>query len=142
MHTESQNQCFGFSQQPPLPQRLTMAKEIVYLDTDEVKVTSSRLIIHGGTTYAMRQVTSVVRLTIEPDNTVAWQCIIWGVVLTMCCVGLVPLIIGAIMLANAKTKYALAVRTSGGEEKFLVGDEPAVIDDVVRAINKAIAGHG
>jgi hypothetical protein len=119
-----------------------MAKDIVFLNNDDVKVTSSRLIIHeDGTTYAMRNVTSVKRLTIDPDNRLAVQCIIWGVILTMCLIGLIPLLIGIIMFATAKTQYALGVRTSGGEDQFLVGNDSDDIDDIVRAINKAIASH-
>jgi Family of unknown function (DUF6232) len=133
---------FSFTATQARFERVAMAKEIVYLNTDDVKVTSSRLVIHGGTTYAMRNVTSVACLTIDPDNRLAIQCIIWGVILTLCLIGLIPLVIGIIMIATAKTQYALAVRTSGGEDQFLVGNDRDDIRDVVRAINKAMAGHG
>ncbi len=118
-----------------------MPRETVYLETNAVKVTSARLVIHGGKSYAMSQVTSVSRLTIPPDNKLAVQLIFGGLVLTLCCIGIIPLIIGILMMAIAKTNYALVVRTSGGEGQFLVGSEPDNIDEVVEAINEAIIGR-
>lgn len=121
-----------------------MPSESVYLNTEDVKVTSARIIIHEtGKTYAMRLVTSVQCIEIPPDNTVAIQCIVWGCVGLLCFgLGVIPLIIGIILLCVNRSRYALAVYTAAGQQQFLVGSDPDEIDRIVRAVNKAIINIG
>lgn len=118
-----------------------MGNEIVILSDDNVTVTNSRLVI-GGTTYAMRNITSVACVKMEPDTTAAWQCTIWGIVLMCVGIGLVLEIIAIYLFATAKPRYALAVRTSGGEQHALEGSDPDFIQKVAQAINDAMASNG
>jgi hypothetical protein len=100
------------------------------------------LVIHeSGKTYAMRQITSVQCIEIPADNSVAIQCIIWGGIGLLCFgLGIIPLVIGIILMCMARSKYALAIHSASGEAHALIGEDEEGIDRIVRAINKAIIG--
>lgn len=120
--------------------------ERVFLDTDDVTVTSTRLVIFAGRdrpkTYAMSQITSVQCFTIKPDTQLAMQLLVWGLITLLCVVGIVLLVIAVVLLVTAKPRYALRVRTAGAENEFMVGQDPDLIEEIVDAVNKAIVARG
>lgn len=112
--------------------------ERVYLNNDLVRVTASRLIVYDITTkvYAMRGITSVQIVRIPPNQVVTWWLLFWGTVTFCFLVGLVLLIVAIIRLQTRRP--ALLIRTAGGEDALLIGTHPDEIEDIVRAVNRAI----
>jgi uncharacterized protein DUF6232 len=128
-----------------------MSEEIIYTDNN-VSVSTSRVII-SGTTYALRNITSV-KMTFTPARQgCAIVLIILGVLFVLCLVGVkggaAPgLIIGAVLvgagvlwLRAAKPDYHVAIASSAGERPAMTHKDKAYIEKVVDAINEAIVRY-
>ncbi len=139
---------------PPIEQKRTAQEETLYSDED-VSVTTTRVIILG-TTYALRNVTSV-RMGFTPPNTVwGWGFISLGVILALPALGDLkqgvrvdlPLIMAAAIIGGAtlhirslKTFHHLIIASSSGEAKALSSYDAAYIARVVASVNEAIVKY-
>jgi hypothetical protein len=117
--------------------------EKVYYRDEDVRVTSARAIVEGKS-YAMSQITSVEAVEIPADTKTAVAFITWGAILAVPTGGLslIFLIVGIIMYAMARPRYAVCIASASGEADALVGPDPERIDRVVAAINRAIVERG
>jgi hypothetical protein len=147
----------GAPQQRPVPPPLPVQpkEEKIYSD-NAVAVTTTRVIV-GGTTYALRNITSV-SMTYTPPR-------IFGALLLLAFGGLLLLggfvsiytnapapigvyliggamVVGAIlMMATAKTSYHVKFSSTAGEVQALTSKNKAYIEKIVANINDAIANY-
>jgi multisubunit Na+/H+ antiporter MnhC subunit len=128
-----------------------MPEEIIYTDTN-VSVSTSRVII-SGTTYALRNITSV-KMTFTPAKQgCAIALIIVGALGALGGLaskdGVVPaLIVGAIVIGlgvlwfrAAKPDYHVTIASSSGEGNALTARDKGYIKKIVDAINEAIVRY-
>jgi hypothetical protein len=126
-----------------------MSEEVIYSD-NTVSVSTSRIVI-GGTTYALRNITSV-KMTFAPAKTgCAIALIVLGALIFV--VGLAQggqtvigsLLGGAIIgglgflwFRSCKTDYFVAIASSSGEVRALTSKDKSYVEKIVAAINDAI----
>lgn len=132
-----------------------MAEENIYVD-NYVSVKTARIII-SGTTYALRNITSV-RMTVTPaDQRAATVLIIIGVIGLLGSVaafgndvgcGVVVLLGGGAMVAGgiiaalkAKPSYDVTIASSAGEIRALTSKNKDYISKIVAAINEAFVRY-
>lgn len=122
-----------------------------YSDDGGVRVTSARLII-GSTTYAMLNITSVMR-AVEPPKRIGpllfligglfifggglsgsdLSAVVWGVLL---------LGIGVFWWWKQKPQYHLRIASASGEANAVTSPDKDRVDKIVQAVNEAIIGRG
>ena len=121
-----------------------------------VSVTSSRVIIRG-TTYALRNITSVRMTVTAPSTTLPTLMIVFGAIvlfmallsfLNSAAAGFTTLVIaaaiiglGVLWLRSLKTFFHVAIASSSGEANALSSIDRTYIDTVVQSINKAIVQY-
>ena len=128
-----------------------MSDETVFLQLSNATVTSARIILNG-TTYALRNVTSVTMRVVPPKVVVLY--LLGGLILLAGVMqlvaanfqfGLFATAIGGGMIffaAKAKSTYIVAMSTSAGQVDALKSTDKSVIQSVVEAINNAIVHKG
>jgi hypothetical protein len=151
----------GAPQQRPAPPPLPMPPLLpvqpqeyrIYLD-NVVAVTTLRMVI-GGTTYALRNITSV-SMTYTPRKVLgAILLLIFGLLLLLLgyssihtkapapigvyIIGGAMVIGGILLMVTAKTSYHVNLSSAGGEFHALTSSNRAYIEKVVLSINDAIA---
>lgn len=153
-------QCGAPQQQtlPPIQQRQGIQEETLHAD-GYVSVTTARVIIRG-TTYALRNITSV-RMVVTPPSPRKTGCAIvllfFGVVLLLgsfvnfsqdVISGIVLLIFAGAVIGGAilwmpslKTVYHVAIASSSGEANALSSKDRAYIERIVNRINVAIVKY-
>ena len=132
-----------------------MAEENIYADNN-VSITTARVMI-GGTTYALRNITSV-KMTLTPANK---GCAILllvigifaglGALVTFArdtAAGFVWLLIGGGLVAGAifwmrslKPSFHVTIASSSGEIRALTSQDKAYISKIVAGINEAIVRY-
>lgn len=124
-----------------------MSEEKVFFDRGNATVTSARIMLNG-TTYALRNVTSVTMRSIPP-SVVGWF-LLGGLILLIALssaaakswsVALFFALIGGLIIWAASTKqtaYVVAMSTSAGQIDALRSTDKATIQGIVDAINDAI----
>lgn len=134
----------------------TSTHEETVLSVGDVRVTTSRVII-SGTTYALRNITSV-KMGVTPANTSgAIVLIVLGALAVLLSFGLFSndagtglstLLIGATMIAigvvmyrSIVPKYHLVLSSSSGESHALTSEDKGHIARVVDAVNEAIVRY-
>jgi len=151
----------GAPQRSPVPPRLRVPsppaaqqkEEIVYSD-NVVEVTTSRITV-CGTTYALRNITSVKMAATPPRIGGAILLLIVGIFILLAIfvrlneddkapIGVYvmagAMISGAILwLFSAKTHFHIGLLTSSGEIQVVTSKDGPYIERVVRSINEAIA---
>jgi hypothetical protein len=128
-----------------------MSEEVIYSDNN-VSVTTSRIMIRG-TTYALRNITSV-KMTITPARQgCAVALIVAGVICAATALGsksgaapalaLGGLIAGVGILGffSSKPEYHVTIASSSGEVRALSAKNEAYIKKVVDAVNEAIVRY-
>lgn len=126
-----------------------MSEEVIYSD-NTVSVSTSRIVI-SGTTYALRNITSV-KMTFAPAKTgCAVALIVLGALILVG--GLAQggqTIIGAVFggaivgglgflwLRSCKADYFVTIASSSGEVRALTSKDKAYVEKIVGAINDAI----
>lgn len=147
----------GAPQQRPVPPPLPVQpnEETFYSDT-AVVVTNTRVII-CGTTYALRNITSV-RMTFTPPRVLgAILLLIIGLIILLAALveikGTTSAPIGVYILGgamiggailwmfNAKTTYHVNLSSAAGEVHALTSENKASIERVVVSINEAIVKY-
>ena len=140
---------------PPLPVQPPPApsKEATFYSDKTVAVTDLRVII-GGTTYALRNITSV-RMAFTPPRMVkpvlllvAGLLILFAALVPMTDMQPAPIgvyiigggmILGAILwMIGAKTKYHVDISSSAGEVHVLTSHNKLYVQRIVESINRAI----
>ena len=113
--------------------------ETVIFDDIGVRVTNARFIVPSQT-FAIAGITSVSFKQIPASTTGGVACLLLGLV----CL-LVNLFIGAFLIVAAiwlfnreKTKYAVVLRTSGGEVTGYEHTSKDLVQQIIDALNKAI----
>lgn len=125
--------------------------ETTYYQSGDITVTSARAVI-GDQTYSMSNITSVSMLAVQPNRTGGIILTLLGLLLAalgwasggglFLWLGLLGLTIGIIIIAALRTKYAVRIGSASGESNALVATDPAHIQPIVEAINKAIVERG
>ncbi|HEY5233035.1 MAG TPA: DUF6232 family protein [Verrucomicrobiae bacterium] len=138
---------------PPLP--VQPKEETIYSD-NAVAVTNTRVII-WGTTYALRNITSV-RMTYTPPRVLgAILLLVLGLIFLLAAILAIhsrapapigvyilggAMVIGAIlMMVTAKTSYHVNLSSAAGEVHALTSKKRAYIEQIVLNINKAIVKY-
>ena len=132
-----------------------MAEQDIFTD-ENVKITTARVIING-TTYALRNITSVENTYTPPHRGWAIASLIFGILsLTNAFIsfpssfglGFGTLVFAAILIALAvllwlheKTNYHVTLTTAAGESDALTSQDGEYIDNIVCHINDAMAKH-
>ncbi len=138
---------------PPLP--VQPKEETIYSD-NAVIVTNMRVII-GGTTYALRNITSVKMLFTPPRFVKPILLLIVGLMILFAAFFPINanapapasayviagmMIVGAILwMCSAKTNYHVGLSSASGEIHALSSKNKAYIERVVLSINEAIVKH-
>ena len=142
---------------PPLPSESRREAQEETLHSDPyVSVTTSRVIIRG-TTYALRNVTSVRMTVTTPNNVPPILLIIFGAIILMMALvsfinssaaGFATLLfaaailgMGVLWLKSLKAVFHVAIASSSGEANALSSIDRQYIDTVVQSINKAIVQY-
>jgi hypothetical protein len=132
-----------------------MAEDTIYCDNN-VAVTTARVIV-SGTTYALRNITSV-KLTTTPAKTgCAVVLIVLGVLGVL---GALPtfaqdvapatyalvcasafLIVGIALIRSAKPSFHVTIASSSGEIRALTSTDRSYIETIVASINEAIVRY-
>ncbi len=130
-------------------------EELIFSD-DNVSVTSSRLIIRG-TTYAVRNITSVKMGAKEPSESCAVIFGFFGLVASVAAIsklfqdfwtGVGFLAIAGVIVFIAvreyrglKTKYFIIISTASGESNVLTAEDGSYIERIVNSVNEALVRH-
>jgi hypothetical protein len=140
---------------PPVPAAAKDARdvqeEVVYLQNSDVTISNSRAIIQGKT-YAMANITSVVKFKEPPNYGCVFMLGIIGAFITLVGIsaqyggglgfGLFLLLIAIAIGASLKPTYSVRIGSASGEANALVSPNDAYIQEIVDAMNKAIIKRG
>jgi len=123
-----------------------------YSDERGVRITTTRAIF-GSTTYAMANITSVVRGEDPPRRKPGIIIAILGLIILLACisfesgvgviVGVVVLGLGILIAAKAKSTYYVKITSASGEATPLPSSKDKQhMDSIVNAINEALIKRG
>jgi hypothetical protein len=122
-----------------------------YSDDGGVRVTSARLVI-GPTTYAMLNVTSVMRAEERPSRVGPVLMSVVGVMFFLvglsgaehggAVFGVVLLAVGVLWWRGQRTKYHLRISSASGEANAVTDFNRQRIDNIIQGVNEAIIGRG
>jgi hypothetical protein len=133
-----------------------MAEESIYSD-DTVSITTARVMI-SGTTYALRNITSVSMTYTPAKRAPGIALLIFGVLVLLLArmyfhdqavhAGLVALLVAVVMMSGgiflicvAKPNFHVSLSSSSGESDALTSKDRRYIEKVVAGINDAIVRH-
>jgi hypothetical protein len=128
------------------------SQERVLFEGDGIKVTDKRAIL-GNKTYAITNITSVQKSKKNKGQLLPFILIILGIGLGLAAlvnikqggaclaVGVVMVLIGGLLVSNAKDRYIVRLGSASGETDGLISPSEELIDTVVEAINQAIIGR-
>jgi len=121
-----------------------------YSDNNGVRVTSARLII-GSTTYAMLNITSVMRAEEHPSRVGPLVLVALGILFTLgglsgteygaAVFGVFTLAIGVVWWKAQKTKYHLRISSASGEANAVTDYDKQRLDSIIQGVNEAIIGR-
>ena len=139
---------------PTMRQKPNTQEEIIHSDSD-VSVTTTRVIIRG-TTYALRNITSVRMAFTPPRTGCAIILLIAGIIYMLTALpevfqgragatvfvfaGLVTAV-AVLWLRSLKKDYHVAISSSSGEANALTSKDKGYIEGVVNSINEAIVKY-
>lgn len=122
-----------------------------YSDERGVRITPTRAIF-GSTTYAMANITSVVRGEDPPRRKPGIIIGILGLIILVACisfesaagviVGVVVLGLGILIAAKAKATYYVKITSASGEATPISSKDKQHMDSIVNAINEALIKRG
>lgn len=128
-----------------------MSEDTIYSD-QEVSVSTSRVVVRG-TTYALRNISSV-KMTNTPAKTgCAIALIIFGLIWGFAILGSKGGVVGAIVIGGAcvaggifwlraaKADYHVTITSNAGEVKALTSKNKPYIEKIVDAVNEAIVRY-
>ena len=119
-------------------------EEQIFLDEKNIQVTNVRFMLPQQT-YAISGITSVKNSKEPPGCLLSMVFMVIGIICLMTGAGISAMIFSAmaiVLFVAPKTKYHVALFTSGGEIKAYTSTDGAHIARVVEAINNAIVARG
>jgi hypothetical protein len=124
-----------------------------YFSDRNITITSTRVIV-SGTTYSLRNISSVKMTTVEPSHIFDIICIIIGVLSLIggvstlnhsggiCVVlGILIGIVGFFIYKSKKSMYYVVLGTNSGEQKAYFSTDVNYIQNIVNEINNAIIDY-
>lgn len=128
-----------------------MSTERTYFQQGDVTVTSARFIVRSQT-FAMRNITSVQTVEIEPDSTHPGYLIILGCAIAVIgfgnssisagILGLVIAVAGGYWSWQQKSTFSVVLTTAGGEVSAYTSQNHTFIATIVEALNLSIVERG
>jgi hypothetical protein len=121
-------------------------KEAIYFSHQGVSVSSSQFIVNGKE-IAIHNVTTVESRKIKPELGFARVCLFGGLGLlfangTLPIVGVLSIIYGTVLWFLAAPKYSVIIHTVAGDIQALVSNNSLDAENVLTALNVAIALRG
>lgn len=139
----------------PIQQGSSAQDETLHSDAN-VSVTTTRVIVRG-TTYALRNITSVRMAFTPPKMGCSIALLIFGILLLLSALvsfsrdigsGIVVLLFAGAMIGGAilwmrslKNEYHVFIASSSGEANALSSKDRAYIEQIVNSINDAMVKH-
>jgi hypothetical protein len=128
-----------------------MSEEKTYFQNNDVTVTSARFIV-SSQTFAMRNITSVKAVEIEPDSTQYGWLIIVGIGLVLFgfagssivagLSGVALVVLGVYQIWQQSSTFAVVLATSAGEVSAYSSQDGKLIAAIVEALNRSIVERG
>lgn len=128
-----------------------MSAETTYFQNDDVIVTNTRFIVRSQT-FAMRNITSVKTVEIDPDSTQYGWLIIIGIGLVVFgfagssivagLIGLAGAALGVYQIWQQSSTFAVVLATSAGEVSAYNNQNRKLIAAIVEALNRSIVERG
>jgi hypothetical protein len=128
----------------------SMPEESTFFQNGNITVTNARFIV-AAHTFAIRGVTSVEGVETPASYGGAALAILLGLIMSIAIftggyaigiVGLVLLVIGIALAINRKSKFAVVLRTAGGEVTAYESPDRHLVAQIIRALNEAIIAGG
>ena len=128
-----------------------MSEDTIYSD-QEVSVSTSRVVVHG-TTYALRNISSVKMTTTPAKTGCAIALIIFGVIWGLAIFSSKGGAAGAIVIGGAfiaggifwlraaKADYHVTITSNAGEVRALTSKNKPYIEKIVDSVNEAIVRY-
>src|ERR1017187_4601435 len=128
-----------------------MSTEKQYFQREDVTVTSTRFIA-GSQTFAMRNITSVESVEVEPNSKPPGYLLLLGIVFVLVgfatssiwcgIVGLAMIAVGAYWSWKQRSTFAVVLTTAAGEVTAYQSQSRSVISAIVTALNLSIVERG
>jgi hypothetical protein len=128
-----------------------MSTEKEYFQHEEVTVTSTRFIV-GAQTFAMRNITSVESVEVEPNSKPPGYLLLLGVLVAVVgfanssiwagIVGLGLVGVGAYWSWKQRPTFAVVLTSAGGEVTAYQSESRNLISAIVAALNVSIVERG
>lgn len=124
--------------------------EKTFYSDNSVQVTSSRVVM-PGTTYALRNISSVRTLVFTPSHSLDIALIVIGIIILLigisssagaAFVGLILAGAGIALFMTKKPDYLVRLGTNAGEQDGIRSKDKVYIDRIVNAINESIISKG
>ena len=120
--------------------------EAIYFSHQGVSVSNSRFIVNGKT-IAIQHVTNVERRVLKPQLGFARLCILGGLALlfgsgSLPLIGVFSIIYGGVLWFLASPRYSIVIHTPAGEHQALISESSLDAENVLTALNVAIALRG
>ena len=112
--------------------------EQVYYDRSSIRVTTQTFSV-AGKSYALENIDRVNIRTQNPNQTGPIVCIVLGVLSSWACIGLIPLIIGIIWIANQKSLFWLQLVTKAGTTEPYATQNFRMLKELQTALVSAMA---
>ena len=119
----------------------------VFFNNRGVIVTGARFILPGNQTYAMDGITTVRMHKDIPSQIGPILCILGGVSTgvfssAFIWIAVAPILVGIFWIALLKPRFSVVLNSTFGETEALEGKDGRWIQDIVWALDKAIADRG
>lgn len=120
--------------------------DTIYFSHLGVSVSSSRFIVNGKA-IAIHTVTTVERRVLKPQLGFARVCMLGGLLFlfgtgSLPLIGVFSMIYGSVLWFLATPRYSVVIHTPAGEHQALVSENSVDAENVMTALNVAIALRG
>jgi energy-converting hydrogenase Eha subunit C len=121
-------------------------EESIYFSHQGISVSNTRFIVNG-TPIAIKNVTTVESKTLKPRLTFARVCLLGGLALlfgngNLPYIGFFSMVYGDMVWLLATPKYAVVIHTVAGDIQAFIGENILDVENVLTALNVAIALRG
>ncbi|KQT36323.1 DUF6232 family protein [Methylophilus sp. Leaf414] len=121
-------------------------EESIYFSHHGISVSNSRFIVNGKP-IPIKHVTTVESKKLSPNLGMAKVCLIGGLLMlfgngNLPLIGTFSLVYGAVMWLLATPQYAVVIHTLAGNIQAVIGDNILDVENVLTALNVALALRG
>ncbi len=121
-------------------------EESIYFSHRGISVSNSKFIVNGKP-IPIKHVTTVEKRKLGPNLTLEKVCLIGGLALlfgsaSLRFVGIFSLIYGAVLWLLSTPRYAVVIHTLAGNIQAVIGENVLDVENVLTALNVAIALRG